>query len=283
LKILVIGPSGQLGWELLLQAENLGLDVIGVSPSQLDITQPSHVENTFSNYLPSLVINAAAYTDVDRAESEEQLAFSVNRDGAANLARSCAKTGTPLVHISTDYVFNGNKKSPYDEKDPVSPLGVYGRSKEEGEQKIRSHLKQHIILRTSWLYGVHGHNFVKTMLKLGKENEILRVVADQYGSPTCAADLAVAVLVIGKYILNGSDIKWGTYHYCGQGVTSWYDFAEAIFEFARPYGSILLTRVEPTTTAQYPTKAKRPFFSALDCSLIQKHFGIKPKPWREIK
>lgn len=281
MKILVIGTSGQLGWETLRQAEKLGFDATGLSTSHLDITKPAQIENTFSNYQPALVINAAAYTHVDRAESEKKLAFSVNRDGPANLAESCAKTDTPLIHISTDFVFDGKKKSPYNEKDPVKPLGIYGRSKEAGEQKIRLYLRQHIILRTSWLYGVHGRNFVKTMLKLGMEKEIIKVVADQYGSPTAAADLAVAVLVIGKRIQKGAEIKWGTYHYCGQGVTTWYDFAEAIFEFARPYGSIKLTRVEPITTDRYPTQAKRPIFSALDCSLIQKHFGIKSKPWRE--
>lgn len=281
MKILVIGASGQLGWEVLRQAENFGFDVMGVNSSQLDITNPSQVENSIINYRPSLVINAAAYTHVDRAESEETLAFAVNRDGPANLAKSCVKTDTPLIHISTDFVFDGKKKSPYNEKDPVSPLGIYGRSKEEGEQKVRSHLSQHIILRTSWLYGVHGHNFVKTMLKLGMEKEILTVVADQYGSPTAAADLALAVLVIGKHIQNGAEIKWGTYHYCGQGIVTWYGFAEAIFKFARPYGSIKLICVEPITTDQYPIQATRPVFSALDCSLIQKHFGIKPKPWLE--
>jgi dTDP-4-dehydrorhamnose reductase len=281
LKILVIGTSGQLGWEVLRQAENLGFDAMGLSTSQLDITQRSQIENTFSNYQPALVVNTAAYTHVDRAEFEKKRAFSVNRDGPANLAESCAKANTPMIHISTDFVFDGKKRSPYNEKDTVSPLGIYGRSKEAGEQKIRSHLRQHIILRTSWLYGVHGRNFVKTMLKLGMEKDIIKVVTDQYGSPTAAADLAAAVLVITKHIQSGAEIKWGTYHYCGQGVTTWYDFAKAIFEFARPCGSIKLTRVEPITTDQYPTQAKRPLFSALDCSLIQKQFGIKPKPWQE--
>ncbi len=281
MNILVIGSSGQLGWEVVKQGQNRSFNVLGVSTPQMDITNSSQIENIFSAYQPSLVINAAAYTNVDRAESEDKLAFAINSDGPENLAKSCAKTDTPLIHISTDYVFDGKKKSSYRETDPISPLGIYGRSKAEGEQKVRSHLKQHMILRTSWLYGVHGHNFVKTMLKLGREKETLKVVTDQYGSPTCAADLAAVVLTIGERIRNNSNIRWGTYHYCGKGVTSWYGFAEAIFEFARLYGSITLTRIEPIITAEYPTRTERPSFSALDCSLIQKQFNIKPKPWRQ--
>ncbi len=280
MKIIIIGSKGQLGRELVSQSKNLGFEILGADLPQLDITDIAQVENTITNFQPSLVINAAAYTDVDKAETEQSLAFAVNSDGPTNLAVVCANSDIPLIHISSDYVFDGQKGTPYIETDPVSPLGVYGKSKTDGEKKIRFNIKKHIILRTSWLYGVHGRNFVKTMLKLGKERNVIKVVADQFGSPTSAADLAEAVLTISSLIQERTEINWGTYHYCGHGVTTWHKFAETIFEIARPSGSIITSRVEPITTAEYPTRAKRPPFSALDCSLIKKRFGISPKPWQ---
>jgi dTDP-4-dehydrorhamnose reductase len=230
---------------------------------------------------PEVVINAAAYTQVDKAESEAALAFAVNTTGSANLARMCAKNKIPLVHISTDYVFDGQKGTSYLETDAISPVGVYGRSKADGEIEIRSHLKEHIILRTSWLYGIHGHNFAKTMLKLATTKPKIRVVADQYGSPTNAADLAQTILIISDRMQFNDDVDWGTYHYCGQGVISWYNFAEKIIGLARLYADVKTTRIEPIATADYPTRAVRPIYSALDCSRIQKHFGINPKPWQK--
>jgi dTDP-4-dehydrorhamnose reductase len=225
-----------------------------------------------------LVVNCAAYTAVDRAESEPELALAVNRDGPANLAAACGKAHIPLVHISTDYVFDGSKQGPYRETDPVLPLGVYGRSKAEGDTEVRSRLREHIILRTSWVYGVHGNNFVKTMLRLGQERRVLRVVNDQQGCPTNAADLAEVILAIaGRCDRN----PWGTYHYSGKGVTTWHGLAEAIFAEAQKYTSLLVERVEPIPSAQYPTPAKRPANSVLDCSLFTSTFGIEPRPWRE--
>jgi len=174
------------------------------------------------------------------------------------------------------------KGAPYVETDPVSPVGIYARSKAEGEAAVRSRSEKHLIIRTAWLYGAHGHNFVKTMLRIGEERDVIRVVSDQYGSPTSAADLAEAVLTIAKLMRDDRDkIRWGTYHYCGQGVTTWHGFAHAIFEFAGQYEKKPTPNVEAITTAEYPTPAKRPAFSALDCALIQKNFGISPKPWRE--
>lgn len=281
MKIIIIGSKGQLGWELVRQSQDFSFEILGVDLPQLDITNVAQVKNTIANFQPSLVINAAAYTDVDKAETEQSLAWAVNRDGPANLAVVCAKSDIPLIHISTDYVFDGQKGIPYIETDPVSPLGIYGKSKAAGENKVRSRLKEHIILRTSWLYGVHGHNFVKTMLKLGKEKNVIKVVADQYGSPTSAADLAEAVWIIAAHIRNSTEIAWGTYHYCGHGITTWHGFAQTLFEMARPYGSIITSKVEPITTDEYPTRTRRPPFSALDCHLIKKRFGISPKPWRE--
>ncbi|MBE9540873.1 MAG: sugar nucleotide-binding protein, partial [Proteobacteria bacterium] len=171
MKILVIGSEGQLGWEIQRQGELFDFEIIGVDLPQIDITNIIQVEKALSAYQPVLIVNAAAYTNVDRAESEPDLAFAVNRDGPDNLARACANSNLPFIHISTDYVFDGQKKSPYIETDQVSPLGVYGKSKEQGEKRVCFQTKEHIILRTSWLYGVHGNNFVKTMLRLGKERK----------------------------------------------------------------------------------------------------------------
>lgn len=281
MKILVIGADGQLGWELCRKGNEEGFRIIPLDLPDFDITNPSQVKKAFSETDASVVINAAAYTAVDKAESEPERAFAVNRDGPANLAYSCAEAGIPLIHISTDYVFDGNKKSPYFETDTVSPLGVYGKSKADGEKEVRKHLQAHIILRTAWLYGVHGHNFVKTILRLGGEKEVLRVVADQYGCPTYAADLAEAALVIADRLLDGSNTPYGTYHYCGRGSTSWHGFAEKIVELAGNHFPLKVKTLEPIKTEEYHTPAKRPADSVLDCSLIKEFFGIRSKPWQE--
>lgn len=171
MKILVTGSKGQLGHELLIQGNNLGYAILPADLPELDITDKTQVKHWLEKFQPSLVVNAAAYTNVDKAETEQNLAFAVNRDGPANLAEACAKFEIPLIHISTDFIFDGKKRSPYIETDPVYPLSIYGKSKQEGENEVRSRLKKHIILRTAWLYGVHGQNFVKTMLRLGREKQ----------------------------------------------------------------------------------------------------------------
>ncbi|MBW2583995.1 MAG: dTDP-4-dehydrorhamnose reductase [Deltaproteobacteria bacterium] len=281
MKILITGAGGQLGRELINQGQLKGFSVQAPSEDDMDITDLEKIDRCMAFHQPEVVINAAAYTQVDKAESEAALAFAVNTTGSANLARMCAKNKIPLVHISTDYVFDGQKGTSYLETDAISPVGIYGRSKAEGEIEIRSHLKEHIILRTSWLYGIHGHNFAKTMLKLATTKPKIRVVADQYGSPTNAADLAQTILIISDRMQFNNDVDWGTYHYCGQGVISWYNFAEKIVGLARLYADVKTTRIEPIATADYPTRALRPIYSALDCSRIQKHFGINPKPWQK--
>jgi dTDP-4-dehydrorhamnose reductase len=281
MKILITGADGQLGRELINQGQLKGFCVQAPSEDDMDITDLEKIDRYMAFHQPEVVINAAAYTQVDKAESEAALAFAVNTTGSANLARMCAKNKIPLVHISTDYVFDGQKGTSYLETDAISPVGVYGRSKADGEIEIRSHLKEHIILRTSWLYGIHGHNFAKTMLKLATTKPKIRVVADQYGSPTNAADLAQTILIISDRMQFNDDVDWGTYHYCGQGVISWYNFAEKIIGLARLYADVKTTRIEPIATADYPTRAVRPIYSALDCSRIQKHFGINPKPWQK--
>ena len=281
MRILVTGANGQLGWELSRRGGQAGLDIVSLNSAALDITDQTSIRRTIERHNLNLVINAAAYTGVDQAESEPELAFAVNRDGPAYLASACTELGIPLVHISTDYVFDGEKEGPYKETDPVSPLSIYGKSKAAGETEVRERLDQHVILRTAWLYGVHGHNFVKTMLQLGKERDLIQVVADQYGSPTYAADLGDTILRIVLKAKADGQINWGTYHYCGKGMTTWHGFAQAIFDLAGTHTSLRVKKIKPISTTDYPTPAKRPANSVLDCSLVERTFDVHPKPWRE--
>jgi len=279
--VAVLGSKGQLGTELMDRCGPLGFAAVSADLPDMDIADPSSVEAFFRQTVPSIVVNAAAYTQVDRAESEEQTAFAVNSKGPELLARTCAELKIPLIHISTDYVFDGQGRTPYKESDPVRPLGVYGRSKAEGEEKLRAGLKEHLIVRTAWLYSPFGQNFVNTMLRLGKGKEELSVVDDQYGSPTCAADLADALLRLVAIYEKNRSMAWGTYHFTGLGVTTWHRFAEAIFEYARKRIPLKVQRVKPIPTAQYPTPAARPGYSVLDCTLIRDRYGITARPWPE--
>ncbi len=281
MKILVTGSQGQLGRELMLQAAAAGLRVEGVDLPDFDLTRPDHIENAAGRCRPDLLVNAAAYTQVDRAESQEALCMAVNRDGPRYLAEYCRKAGIPLIHVSTDFVFDGRKKTPYTETDAPAPLGVYARSKAEGEKAVQDALAQHLILRTAWLYSIHGQNFVKTMLRLGAERPEIRVVDDQYGCPTSAADLAAAILVMAGRVAAGNGVQWGIYHYCGSGVTSWYGFACEIFNLARRHADLKVTRLTPIRTSDYPTDAARPPYSALDCRKIEEKFGLRPPAWQE--
>ena len=281
MKILLTGANGQVGWELARRGAHHGMEILACDRLKLDITDESAVRRAIKQAGASLAINAAAYTAVDKAEDNPELAYSVNEKGPANLAGACAEAGIPLIHISTDYVFDGKKSGPYFETDPVSPLGIYGKSKRAGEEAVRRTFPIHIILRTAWLYGVHGYNFVKTMLHFGKEKKMLRVVDDQYGCPTYAADLAEAILIVGARVLNKQQVAWGTYHFCGKGVTTWYGFAKAVFDIARQYDSFLCTNIEPIPAAQWPSPVKRPENSVLDCTKITEAYGIHPKLWTE--
>jgi dTDP-4-dehydrorhamnose reductase len=281
MKVLITGANGQLGRELIRQGWKFNFNIQGVNRQELDITNEGQVNQMLMHVCPSVVINAAAYTDVDKAEKESDIAYSVNKNGPTYLARYCADHGLTLIHISTDYVFDGTKGRPYQENDPIAPLGVYGQSKAQGEAVIRSTLKDHIIVRTSWLYGVYRNNFVKTILKLGHERTDLRVVADQFGSPTSAADLAEALLTIVKKIGAAEQFDWGTYHYCGKGITTWHGLAEKIIQLAESFGTLQIKQVTPITTAEWPTPTKRPPYSVLDCSHLKSQFGIALKPWQE--
>jgi len=277
--IAIIGRNGQLGWELVRQGDSLGLKMLALDLPEIDVTRSESIAGCLAPGAVQLVVNAAAYTAVDRAETEKKRAFEVNRDGPANLAVFCALAGIPLIHISTDYVFDGCRAGAYREDDPVSPIGVYGQSKAAGEAEVRRKCSAHLIVRTAWLYGVHGHNFVKTMLRLRREKKTIRVVDDQTGCPTYAADLARAILSMADHTLAGKKTRWGTYHYCGAGSVTWCGFAKAVFEIAAKYEASAAATVIPITSAEYPTPVKRPANSVLDCSKIEKQFGIRPRPW----
>jgi len=279
--VLITGANGQVGWELLRRAGACRLPFLGGTREDLDITRAHLVHEEILDTRPALVVNAAAYTAVDRAEEEPDAAYAVNRDGVVNLAQACTVAGVPLIHLSTDYVFDGDKPGSYTEDDPVCPVNVYGKSKEAGERALRERLRRHVILRTSWVYGVHGNNFVKTMLRVGRERDQLRVVADQQGCPTAAGDIADTVIALANRILEGGDdFAWGTYHYAGAGVVSWHGLAEAVFAVAAAHWERTV-EVVPISTADYPTAAKRPMNSVLDCGRIEATFGIRPRRWRD--
>lgn len=282
MRVLVFGAAGQVGHEVCRAAWPASVELTALDRRTGDITRPAAVDGLIAQQRPDLVINLAAYTAVDRAESEPELAWAVNCAGAAHLAAACGDHGTALIHLSTDYVFDGTKPGPYREDDPVNPLGVYGHSKEAGERAVRAGAERHIILRTAWVYGAHGANFVKTMLRLGAERPILRVVADQRGCPTAASDIASALVEIARQIEKGT-ASWGTFHFAGGGATSWHGFAEEIVEQAAK-SELWPTHSKPTveaiTTDQYPTPARRPMNSVLDCRKIGEAFGITPTPWR---
>ncbi len=272
--ILITGAGGQVGHELAIAASPHNR--IALNRQQLDITDPLQIEAAFDEHRPDILINAAAYTQVDRAEHEAESAFSINRDAVADLAFACQQARVPLLHVSTDYVFDGSKTGAYRENDPIAPLGVYGESKAEGEAVLHATLEQHIILRTSWVFSATGNNFVKTMLRLGKEREELSIVDDQHGCPTSARSIAAALLLIADRYLQGETIEWGTYHYCNTPETTWYGFAREIFNMTSGYENL---KLRPIPGSEYPTLAQRPLNSVLDCSLIKSDMGIRQDSW----
>lgn len=230
---------------------------------------------------PDVVINAAAYTAVDKAESEPDLAYAINARGPGSLAAACAERGVPLIHISTDYVFDGSKTSPYREDDAIAPLGVYGQSKADGEAAVRHSNPRHVIARTSWVYGPDGANFLKTMQRLAATRDEIGVVGDQHGAPTYTDDLASALLGIAIELAQSpQDAAWGTYHIAGGGQTTWHGFASEIFAHHRAAGH-KVPRLNEISTAQYPTPARRPAYSVLDQAKIGASFGVKMPDWRD--
>ena len=278
--ILLLGAAGQVGSEVNALAQEKGISIVGLSRGELDITDSSAVKQAFADHSPSIVINASAYTAVDKAESEPALAFAVNRDGPAAIAQTCSDLAIPLLHISTDYIFDGSKQGAYREDDTANPLGVYGQSKWEGEEAIRRSLANHIILRVSWVFGANGNNFVKTIIRLARERDELRIVADQHGCPTAAMDIAAVLLTLSEQYRQTGHLTWGTYHYTGTPETTWHGFAEQIVAIASEHTPLQVERIIPITTQEYPTPAPRPQNSVLDCSKIKAEFGLEPVPWQ---
>lgn len=278
MSILLLGAQGQVGQALMKTLAPLG-DLVPIGRQQLDLTDLDAIAHKIQTRQPQLIVNAAAYTAVDKAESEPDLAYRLNAEAPAAIARSAAACGAALVHISTDYVFSGQAGSPRGEADATGPLSVYGKTKLAGEDAIRAALDQHIIVRTAWVYGAQGKgNFLKTMLRLGKAQSEVNIVADQVGSPTWADDLAAAIAQLSEKVAAVP----GTYHYTNSGVASWYDFAIAIFEEAKALGMPLKVQtVNPITTADYPTPAQRPAYSVLACQKIARLLGDSPPHWRQ--
>jgi dTDP-4-dehydrorhamnose reductase len=278
MKVLVLGSYGQLGRELARQAWPSGTEIIGRDRDTDDVSQPGIADKLLDACTPAIVVNAAAYTAVDRAESERDEAYAGNVRAPQFLAEACARHDTPLIHVSTDYVFDGTKNTPYVESDPTAPVSVYGRTKCEGEEAVRAALDKHLILRTAWLYSAFGNNFAKTMLRLGAERPELRVVSDQHGSPTSASDLAGCIAKLVPSAVDGT-ARYGTYHVTNAGATTWHGFAQAIFDdlYRRTGKRVALSAI---ATSEYPTPARRPASSRLDCGLLARNFGLTMRPWQ---
>ena len=271
--IVVFGASGQLGQCLKSVAEAKGITSIYFpSESEADILNPDALEQVFKTYKPIWCINCAAYTAVDKAEDDIDLARKINKTGAENLSRLCQEYNAVLIHTSTDFVFKGDKPTPLVEDDPAEPENIYGLTKLEGELEVTKLLEKYFVLRTSWLYSEYGNNFVKTMLRLGGERDELKVIADQTGTPTYAMDLADCIL----NVIASDSTAYGTYHYSNEGVASWYDFAKAIFDISETKVKVL-----PIRTSEYSSRAVRPAYSVMDKTKIKQTFGIEIPYWRD--
>lgn len=265
MKVLVTGANGQLGYDVVKQLQKQNIECFGAARKDFDIVNFEATEKFITNYMPDVVIHCAAYTAVDKAEDEQGLCYLVNVSATENIAQICKKIDAKMVYISTDYVFDGTKDGFYEVDDKPNPVNVYGKTKLLGEQAIQKILNKYFLVRISWVFGEHGNNFVKTMLKLGKERKEINVVADQYGSPTYTADLASLLIEMIK-----TD-KYGIYHATNEGICSWAEFAEEIFKLAE-----MNVKVNCITTDEYPTKAKRPLNSRLSKEKIDKYFYKLP-------
>jgi len=268
MRVAVFGGAGQVGHALARVAARRNIALSAFTRAEADVTDIGAVSAALTHARATIAINAAAYTAVDKAETDADRAESINASGAGHVAGAAEALDIPVIHISTDYVFDGTKKGAYVEDDPIAPLGVYGRTKAEGEAAVRAASPRAIIARTAWVYGLEGANFVKTMLRLAADRDVIRVVNDQRGNPTFADDLAEALLTIA------ANPKPGTYHLAGQGETTWYGFAKAIFANGGP-------RIEPITTAEYPTPARRPANSVLDCAKAKRTFAVELSRWND--
>jgi dTDP-4-dehydrorhamnose reductase len=276
--LLVLGAGGQVGRELSRLPIPRGWRIVGLGHRDLDIVDASAVAQAIHQYRPAVVANTAAYTAVDKAESERDYAYATNSDGPRHIAAATAEISAAIIHISTDYVFDGGKKTPYTECDPVAPINVYGASKEAGERAVRAANPRHVVLRTAWVYADHGKNFLRTMVRLAAERSLVRVVADQHGTPTAAVDIARAILSIATSIDEAA--AFGTYHLTNSGRTTWHGFAAHIFADLQRRG-IRAPTLEAIMSKDYPTLARRPLMSVLDCRKLAANFGIKLRPWNE--
>lgn len=275
IRLLILGAGGMTGGELAARAPGAGFHCTALDRKALDITDESGVMLAVEAARPDVVVNAAAYTAVDRAETERETATSINAGGARNVARAAEALRAALVHISTDYVFDGSGSIPYKPSDTANPVGVYAESKTAGEEAVRA-AGRHAIVRTSWVFSHRGRNFVRTMVNKASGGGKVRVVSDQTGRPTCAGDLADALLVVATSLHEQKSLS-GTWHFANEGATTWYDLARAIFELRR----VPLHRVTPVLSSEYPTAARRPAFSVLDTTSFQETFGVIPRPWRQ--
>jgi dTDP-4-dehydrorhamnose reductase len=282
MSVLLFGANGQVGWACIKEFKDRNVELTALGRKTADLSKPSAIKKIIKEHQPKLVINAAAYTAVDKAESEPEEAQAINAQAPAAMAEACSLLDIPLIHISTDYVFDGLKAQPYTEDDQPNPQSEYGRSKLAGEKGISATLNKHIILRTSWVFGIHGNNFVKTMLRLGQERDQLNIVADQHGGPTFAGHIAEVIFELSQSILTGKELAWGTYHLSGQPYTTWYGFACKIFEDASELGIITTKpQVNPISTEEFPTPAPRPKQSSLSCKSLEALTGKKMLPWKD--
>ncbi|OOF67561.1 dTDP-4-dehydrorhamnose reductase [Rodentibacter caecimuris] len=280
-KFLITGANGQVGYSLTQQLQGKH-KILATDRGDLDITDQSAVKNVVENFLPDVIINAAAYTAVDRAETEVELSEAINVKGPQYLAEAAKSIGAAILHISTDYVFDGQRTGKYKETDDTDPQGIYGKTKLAGEQAVVKANDKFIVLRTAWVFGEHGNNFVKTMLRLSKVRDSLGVVGDQIGGPTYAGDIATTLVNIAEKIIVGEEIQYGIYHFTGEPYVSWYDFAKVIFDKAVSQNVLEKSPLlKAITTADYPTPAKRPANSCLDLTKIQQVFGIQPSDWKK--
>ena len=283
MRVLVFGSGGQLGRELNRARWPVGVEIAARSHKEQSIVEEVGVRALLAELRPAFVINAAAYTAVDAAESDQEAARRANADGPGVLARACADSQAALIHVSTDYVFDGTQSAPYVEDDAPLPLSVYGQTKLDGELAVRSALPEHLIVRTSWVYSSFGQNFVTAMLRLAKEREKLRIVADQFGRPTSAAELAKVLIELmtscRREQAEGKAVRWGTYHFAGAGRVSRYELAQYIIAEQAPVTG-REPKIEPIETSSYPTPARRPMNAVLDTTKIETTFAVKPEPWQ---
>lgn len=283
-KVLITGAKGQLGTDLVIEAKKRGHEVYGFSSKELDITDKALVDETIYRVRPNVVINAAAYTAVDKAETEPDKAFSVNENGVKNLALICRELDIPIFHISTDYVFDGEKREPYVEIDIPNPTSVYGASKLAGEIALQETWKKHIILRVSWVFGEHGSNFVKTMLRLARERDEVSVVDDQYGAPTSSVAIAECLLdILSRDGFSGDRFPWGIYHYQSDPGVTWYEFAKEIFSLIESTNGKLVktVRLIPVCSNQFPTQVVRPKNSKLNGDCIKLALEVNAANWKQ--